>query len=256
MLKTGIYTYLRLYLLVALVKIVSKGYSPFAMLYGREATTLSLLGVPLISSDKAMPSDAHIKDLVKRIIDIQATAYTSAYKTKMLELSPENAGRSPLPEFSIGDHVLYYQHRIWGRAHKLDTLWVRPLEVTFKQGSEYTVKLLSSGRLFSCVHAKFLRKYYPPKANLEGGNVVNTAIHTVSISPLLGYFECEFLAFEFVPRNESVSWSCATHLPHSCLWHLILLSQQCLVASDPTVPVVSFGIANHYIFPIFILNKI
>ena len=75
------------------------GYSPFAMLYGREATTLLLLGVPLLSSDKAMNPDNHIKDLVNCIIDIQATAYTSAYKTKMLELSPDNAGRSPLPEF-------------------------------------------------------------------------------------------------------------------------------------------------------------
>ncbi|KAJ9053323.1 hypothetical protein DSO57_1025321 [Entomophthora muscae] len=63
-----------------------------------------------------MNPDNHIKDLVNRIIDIQATAYTSAYKTKTLELSPNNAGRSPLPEFEVGDCVLYYQHRVGGRA--------------------------------------------------------------------------------------------------------------------------------------------
>ncbi|KAJ9050407.1 hypothetical protein DSO57_1014630 [Entomophthora muscae] len=47
----------------------------------------------------------HIKDLVNQIIDIQASAYTSAYKTKMLELSPNNAGQSPLPEFNIGVRI-------------------------------------------------------------------------------------------------------------------------------------------------------
>ncbi|KAJ9049892.1 hypothetical protein DSO57_1019798 [Entomophthora muscae] len=31
---------------------------------------------------------------------------------------------SPLPEFNIRDHVLYYQHRVGGHTHKLDTLWV------------------------------------------------------------------------------------------------------------------------------------
>ncbi|KAJ9072752.1 hypothetical protein DSO57_1024025 [Entomophthora muscae] len=123
---------------------------------------------PLVSSDKAMDPDTHIKDLFNRIIDIKATVYTSAYKTKMLELYPENAGHSPLPEFNIADHVLYYQHRVGGHTHKLDTLWIGPLEVTFKQGSEYTVKLLSSDCLFAQVYAKFLCKYYPPKANLEG----------------------------------------------------------------------------------------
>ncbi|KAJ9050746.1 hypothetical protein DSO57_1011645 [Entomophthora muscae] len=86
----------------------------------------------------------HIKDLVNCIIDIQATSYTSAYKNKMLEISPDNTRRSSLPEFNIGDHILYYQHRVEGRTHKLDMLWVGSLEVTFKQGSEYTVKLLSS----------------------------------------------------------------------------------------------------------------
>ncbi|KAJ9072359.1 hypothetical protein DSO57_1028404 [Entomophthora muscae] len=90
-----------------------------------------------------MNPDNHIKDLLNRIIDIQATAYTSAYKTKMLELSPNNTGRSPLPEFNVCNHVLYYQHRVGGCAQKLDSLWIGPLEVTFKRGSKYTVKLPS-----------------------------------------------------------------------------------------------------------------
>ncbi|KAJ9059357.1 hypothetical protein DSO57_1003182 [Entomophthora muscae] len=72
------------------------GDSPFAILYGREATTLLLLG-PLLSSDKAMDPDTHIKNLFNCVINIQATVYTSAYKTKIFEFSPDNAGRSPLP---------------------------------------------------------------------------------------------------------------------------------------------------------------
>ncbi|KAJ9083611.1 hypothetical protein DSO57_1032962 [Entomophthora muscae] len=96
-----------------------------------------------------MNPDDHIKDLVNRIINIQATAYTSAYKTKMLELSFNNSGRSPLPEFDVGNHVLYYQHRVGRCAYKLDTLWVGPLEVTFKRGSKYTVKLLSRATVVS-----------------------------------------------------------------------------------------------------------
>ncbi|KAJ9069674.1 hypothetical protein DSO57_1016148 [Entomophthora muscae] len=75
-----------------------------------------------------MNSDNHIKYLVNHIIDIQATAYTSAYKTKMLELSPNNAGRSPLPEFDVSDRVFYYQHRVGGRVccvlrRSIDTQW-------------------------------------------------------------------------------------------------------------------------------------
>ncbi|KAJ9054927.1 hypothetical protein DSO57_1009345 [Entomophthora muscae] len=77
---------------------------------------------PILSSDKAIDHDAYIKNLANHIIDIQATVYTSAYKTKMLELSPDNAGHSFLPKFNIGDHVLYYHHRVEGSAHKLDTL--------------------------------------------------------------------------------------------------------------------------------------
>ncbi|KAJ9068322.1 hypothetical protein DSO57_1029937 [Entomophthora muscae] len=86
------------------------------MLYGREDTTPLLLGAPLLISYKVMNPDSHIKDLVNQIIDSQATAYTSAYKTKMLELSPNNAGRSPLPKFNVGNHVLYYQHRVGGHC--------------------------------------------------------------------------------------------------------------------------------------------
>ncbi|KAJ9089843.1 hypothetical protein DSO57_1008802 [Entomophthora muscae] len=89
------------------------GYSPFAMLYGRKATTLLLLG-PLLSSDKSMNSDAHIKNLVNCIIDIQATAYTSAYKTKMLELSPDNARRFPLPEFNVD--IMSYTNTVFQGA--------------------------------------------------------------------------------------------------------------------------------------------
>ena len=47
----------------------------------------------------------------------------------MLELSPENAGRTPLPELDVGEHVLYYQHRVGGSAHKLELMWIGPIEV-------------------------------------------------------------------------------------------------------------------------------
>ncbi|KAJ9081656.1 hypothetical protein DSO57_1012325 [Entomophthora muscae] len=79
-------------------------------------------GPPHLSSDSAMDPDAHIKSLANPIINIQTTAYTSAYKAKRLELSPKNSECSPLPKFNVGDHVLYYQHRVGGHAHKLDTL--------------------------------------------------------------------------------------------------------------------------------------
>ncbi|KAJ9066957.1 hypothetical protein DSO57_1004719 [Entomophthora muscae] len=38
--------------------------------------------------------------------------YVSAYKTKALELTPSNVGCAPLPEFQVGDLVLYYQHGV------------------------------------------------------------------------------------------------------------------------------------------------
>ncbi|KAJ9089568.1 hypothetical protein DSO57_1011623 [Entomophthora muscae] len=108
------------------------------MLYGREAATPSILGPPLIKFDTSANPEAHVKDLTNCIIDIQATAYSTAYKVKALELSPSNAARAPLSEYQIGDLVLYYQNHIDGRAHKLDFLWVGPCEVIFKKGVEYT----------------------------------------------------------------------------------------------------------------------
>ncbi|KAJ9049707.1 hypothetical protein DSO57_1021733 [Entomophthora muscae] len=88
-----------------------------------------------------------------------------------------------LPEYQIGDLVLYYQNCTGGRAHKLDSLWVGPCEVIFKKGVEYTVKPLSSGRPFARVHSKFLHKYQLPVSNLEGGDVVNCAINAILIWP-------------------------------------------------------------------------
>ena len=50
--------------------------------------------------------------------------------------------------------------------------------------------MLSSGRPIARVHAKFLRKYTPPEANLEGGNVVNPELNALKIgSPWLIDFD-------------------------------------------------------------------
>ena len=65
------------------------------MLYGREATTLSLLGAPLTYLDDAGDPRQYVKTLVEKIVDIQAAAYTSAYKIKSLELSPSNVLQAP-----------------------------------------------------------------------------------------------------------------------------------------------------------------
>ncbi|KAJ9090109.1 hypothetical protein DSO57_1005846 [Entomophthora muscae] len=102
------------------------GWSPFAMLYGQEATTPSILGPPLIEVDASVNPETHVKDLTNQIIDIQATAYSNAYKVKALELLPSNAARAPLPEYQVGDLVLYYQNCTGGQAHKLYSLWVGP----------------------------------------------------------------------------------------------------------------------------------
>ena len=57
------------------------GFSPFAMLYGREATTPSILGSPLIKHDTSGDPKQSVKDLVTRVIDIQASTYSTAYIT-------------------------------------------------------------------------------------------------------------------------------------------------------------------------------
>ncbi|KAJ9068497.1 hypothetical protein DSO57_1028091 [Entomophthora muscae] len=62
-----------------------------------------------------------------------------------LELAPSKVGQAPLPEFQVGDLVIDYWHRVGGRAHKVDSLWIGPLEVTFKRAAEYTVKPLLTG---------------------------------------------------------------------------------------------------------------
>ncbi|KAJ9063444.1 hypothetical protein DSO57_1000036 [Entomophthora muscae] len=101
-----------------------------------------------------------VRELFNKVIDIQATVYTSAYKAKTLELSPFNALCAPVFEFNIRDQALYYQHQIDGCAHKLDSLWVVSLTMIFNRGPEYTVKINSSGWPFAWVHAKFLRAYH------------------------------------------------------------------------------------------------
>ena len=144
------------------------------MIYGREAMTPSLMFPPLMAQDKAIDPEKHIQQLADVIVRLQSTAYSATYKTKTLELTPAGSRRDPLPVFEVGDLVLYYQNRVGGRAHKLDSLWIGPFEVTFKRGHEYAIKLLASGRLLARIHAKFLKPYYPPMTNLEGGSVGNT----------------------------------------------------------------------------------
>ncbi|KAJ9084687.1 hypothetical protein DSO57_1021719 [Entomophthora muscae] len=63
--------------------------------------TPSILGPPLIKFDASANPEAHVKDLNNCIIDIQAIAYSNAYKVKALELIPSNAARAPLPEGNL-----------------------------------------------------------------------------------------------------------------------------------------------------------
>ncbi|KAJ9059095.1 hypothetical protein DSO57_1005895 [Entomophthora muscae] len=84
------------------------GFSLFAMLYRREATTHSLLGMQLSTSDATSNPEEHIKGLVNCIKDIQAFSYASDYEIKALELTPRNSGCATLPEFQVEDLVLYY----------------------------------------------------------------------------------------------------------------------------------------------------
>ncbi|KAJ9079197.1 hypothetical protein DSO57_1037923 [Entomophthora muscae] len=94
---------------------------------------------------------------------------------------PSNVSRAPLPELQVSDLVIYHQNCIGGGAHKLDSLWVGPCEVTYKKGVEYIIKLLFSGQPFSQVHSKFFLKYQLPVANLEGGDVRNCAVCAILI---------------------------------------------------------------------------
>ena len=86
------------------------GFSPFAMIYSREATTPSVLGFPLIEHNSSGNPEQTVKDLVNHVIDIQASAYCTSYKTKSLELTPSNSSQTVIPEFQAGDQVLYHQN--------------------------------------------------------------------------------------------------------------------------------------------------
>ena len=103
------------------------GFSPFAMLYGSEANTPSILGSPLVNHDSSGDPEQNVRDLVNQVIDIQASAYSTAFKVKNLELSPSKSSRAAISEFLIRDQVLYYQNRVGGHSHKLDFLWIGPL---------------------------------------------------------------------------------------------------------------------------------
>ncbi|KAJ9076634.1 hypothetical protein DSO57_1024289 [Entomophthora muscae] len=93
------------------------------MLYGREATNPSILGYFLVEQDKVFDPVKAVRELVKWVIDIQATAYSTAYKIKTLELTPSNAFCSPVTEFQVEDQVLYYQNYVVFACHPP---WVNP----------------------------------------------------------------------------------------------------------------------------------
>ncbi|KAJ9081756.1 hypothetical protein DSO57_1011350 [Entomophthora muscae] len=132
--------YASFYLLMYLVGYYLLGC--FSSMFGRFAYLghlghLAMVTVPNGSGAYSLPSRS------------LKTAYSTSYKVKALELFSSNASRAPLPEYQVGDLVLYYQNCTGGCAHKLESLWVGPCEVTYKKGVEYTVKLLSSGCPFA-----------------------------------------------------------------------------------------------------------
>ena len=127
---------------------------------------------PLLStSDSALNPEDYVQSLASRIIQLQVDAYSHAAKVKQLKLTSVSQHHPPLPQFQLGNLVWFYQSRVGGRAHKFNSLWVGPFEVTFCQGSEYLIKELSSSCPLACVYARFLKLFSPPVSNLGEGSV-------------------------------------------------------------------------------------
>ncbi|KAJ9086188.1 hypothetical protein DSO57_1006699 [Entomophthora muscae] len=87
----------------------------------------------------------------------------------------------------------------------------------------------------------------------KDNNVVNATIHHVLNLPLVGHFEEEPLAFAFASQNELMTKS-----GNTIVWFLDSVQLTCplmLVASDPTVLVLFYDIANHYILRFLFTNK-
>lgn len=139
------------------------GRSPFMLLYGRQPALPPVL-YSCVGENKDSDVTSYLNNLTNTLIKLQSEAYSVSLAQKICLHERENQCHAPLPDFEVGEKVLYYDQHGFGRRNKLEFIWTGPFEVIAKTSYDaYTLKNLADGRVANCVFAKFLRKYLEPQ---------------------------------------------------------------------------------------------
>ncbi|KAI5709553.1 hypothetical protein M8J75_001191 [Diaphorina citri] len=136
---------------------VSRGRSPFSILYGVEANLP--VDVDLLSANNPDDLDSRVARL-RVIREIAANHYNTG-KIKQKELYDRN--RTEV-KYQVGDLVMLHSPRTYkGRSRKLQCHWTGPFEVkvVFNDNLNYVIKDVR-GTKEHTVHVARLKKFYPP----------------------------------------------------------------------------------------------
>ena len=127
-------------------------------MYRRHPALLPIL-YNLVKDSEALGLVDYLKQLVEILVKIQTEYYSNIYEVKLKGFNRAVKDRRPLEEFDVGQIVMFYSNRGYGRKSKLTTLWSGPFEVIEKTGQNcYTLKDANNGQLVNKVHAKYMRR--------------------------------------------------------------------------------------------------
>jgi hypothetical protein len=140
----------------------STGYSPYFLLFGREATQpldVSLEDVVLAGKPRVVQE--HVKHLLSELLVARQTAKRNMERSQQVMKKAYDANVH-LTSFDVGDTVWLFVPRVTvGLTRKLAKLWCGPYLVTKAQGSSYFLQNLTNGvDLKAPVHINRLKLAY------------------------------------------------------------------------------------------------
>ena len=134
----------------------STKHNPLQLLYGRQPALPPLL-YTLIQDSNTLSYYNYLRKLCNTLVNLQTEAYSNLLLRKTKAHEKATLSRHPLGSFLVGEQVMFYHNRGFGRINKLSTLWNGPMEIIEKTGEfNYTLKDISTGQLVNRLHAKYV----------------------------------------------------------------------------------------------------
>ena len=133
----------------------STKHTPFQLLYGRQPALPPLL-YTLIQESNTLSYYNYLRQLCITLVNLQTEAYSNLLLQKTKAHNRATLSSHPLGSFLVGEQVMFYHNRGFGRINKLSTLWNGHIEIIEKTREfNYTLKDISTGQLINRVHAKY-----------------------------------------------------------------------------------------------------